>query len=324
MPPPLGWIEPINRTATQESAHNAAMSSNAFIKHALVPKQMDKGQFVRLFDLWKAPEVVEDVGFVLTRWHQNTGSCVMAGAFQAAICTIAGQRVAADNPTKAFLPFIWHNYAMSRHYMGDDGQGEGSMGSTMAKSFHEDGIRDYPVDTSDILPEYQYDLDAGIQIKSAQEMQWSSYRYSGVSQVLQVSKAHLFGVSTEAKSTNDVLALIQNGYGVSFACNNYINNASIRGSSADACVVGRWDTRGGHQQSILGVWNHPTLGMLYWAQNNWFADQYPKDPAGGPLCGCWVLEKDVQSAMDNLDAEVYGHGSLNWMPAQPKIITWIM
>lgn len=324
MAPLLGWIEPINRTVAQESAHNTAMASKAFVKHALVPKQMATGQTLRLFDLWTAPEVVEDVGFQYTRWHQNTGSCVKAGAFNAAICTIAAQRVAADNPTKAFLPFLWHNYAMSRHYMGDDGRGEGSMGSTMAKSLHEDGIRDYPVDRTDILPEYKYDVSSGIEITSDQEMQWSSYRYDGVSQVLQVSKAHLFGVSTEARSTNDVLALNQNGYGVTFACNNYIGSASVRGSGKDACVVGRWDTRGGHQQSILGVWNHPTLGMLFWAQNNWYADQYPRDPAGGPLCGCWVTEADVASAMRNLDAEVYGIGSLNWFPAQPKLLDWVM
>lgn len=324
MPPPLGFITPIERTSEQSLAHDEAMASRAFVRHALVPKQMAVGQSVRLFDFWKHPDVVADVGFPLTRWHQNTGSCVMAGAFQASISTIAAQRVASDKPTKAFVPFLWHNYAMSRHYMGDDGRGEGSMGSTMAQSLHEDGIRDYPVDRSDILPDYKYDVGDGFEISSKEEMDWSSYRNSGVSQVLQVSKAHLFGVATEAKSAEDVLALVQNGYGVTFACNDYINSASIRGSGDNACVIGKWDTSGGHQQSVLGAWNHPTFGMLYWAQNNWYKDQYPVDPAGGPLCGCWVMENDMVWAMRNLDAEVYGIGSLDWFPAQPKVLDWIM
>lgn len=323
MAPPLGWIEPIARTKAQESAHFAARGSSAFVRHALTPKQMDKGQSVRLFDLWKHPDVVADVGFQYTRWHQVTGSCVKAGAFNAVLCTIAGQRIAGDNPTKAFVPFLWHNYAMSRHYMGDDGQGEGSMGSTMAKSLKEDGIRDYPVDRGDILPDYKYDVEDGFQITEREEMQWSSYRNDNIAKVLQVSKAHLFGVSTEADRVEDILALNQNGYGVTFACNNYIGNARVRGSGANAALLGRWDTRGGHQQSILGAWNNPDLGMLYWAQNNWPASTYPRDPAGGPTCGCWVTEADVTAAM-RLDAEVYGIGSLDWFPAQPKILDWVM
>jgi len=323
MPPPLGWIAPIDRTAAQQRAHFEARSSDAFVRHTLQPKQLASGQAVRLFDLWKHPDVVADVGFEYTRWHQNTGSCVKAGAFNAAICTIAAQRVAGENPTKAFMPFLWHNYAMSRHYYGEDGQGEGSMGSTMARSLKEDGVRDYPVDRSDILPDYKYSIQDGFEITDREEMQWSSYRSPGVSKVLEVSKAHLFGVSTECKSVEDILALVQNGYGITFACNNYIGSARVRGSGANARVVGKWDTRGGHQQSILAVENNPDLGMLYWAQNNWFADQYPADPGGGPVCGCWVTESDVAAAM-RYDAEVYAIGSLDWFPAQPKLMHWLI
>ena len=323
MAPPLGWIEPIARTPDQQSAHFAAVSSNAFVRHTLQPKQMAKGQAVRLFDLWSHPDVVADVGFSFTRWHQITGSCVKAGAFNAVISTICAQRVASDNPTKAFMPFLWHNYAMSRHYYGADGEGEGSMGSTMQKSLTVDGVRDYPVDRSDILPDYTYDIDNGFQITRTQELDWSSYRNPSVAKVLQVSKAHLFGISTEAKTPEDILALVQNGYGVSFACNNYIGSAQIRGSGANARVMGRWDSRGGHQQSILGVEEHPDFGTIYWAQNNWPADTYPRDPAGGPVCGCWVTESDVKAAM-RLDAEVYGFGSLDWFPAQPKLLEWDM
>lgn len=323
MPPPLGWIEPVNRTRQQEAAHTDAMNSGAFVRHTLVARSLAPGQMILLTKYWSHPDVVADVGFVLTRWHQNTGSCVKAGAFNMAISSIAAQRIAADSPIKAFMPFLWHNYALSRHYMGDDGQGEGSMGSTMARSLHEDGIRDYPVDRTDILPDYKYTIETGFEITSSEEMQWSSYRNPKVGQVASTTKANVFGKMTEATSVEDILALVQNGYACTFACNNYIGNARIMGSGADACVVGKWDTRGGHQQSILGVWNHPTLGMLYWAQNNWYADQYPKDPAGGPLCGCWVLEKDVIAAM-RLDSEVFGFGLLNWFPAQPRILDWVM
>lgn len=324
MPPPLGFITPIERTNEQENAHFAARASDAFVRHALVPRTLSPGQSVRLFDLFNDPDVLADVGFKYTRWHQLTGSCVKAGAFNAATCTIAGQRVAGENPTKAFMPFLWHNYAMSRHYYGADGEGEGSMGSTMAKSLKEDGIRDYPVDRADILPDYSYDMEDGFKITSGQEYDWSSYRNPNVAKVLQVSKAHLFGSCTEAERPQDVLALIQNGYGVTFACNNYIGSARVQGSGDSAVLLGKLDTRGGHQTAFTAVWNHPQLGMLYMNQGSWPASSYPRDPAGAPTCGVWMLEKDVESAMRNLDAEVYGIGSLDYFPAQPKIIDWIM
>lgn len=327
MAPPLGFIEPVNRTRVQEAAHIAAMSSPVFVRHALMPKQMAKGQAVRLFDHWKNPEVVADLqegGFKpFTRWHQNTGSCVKAGGFNAAIATIAAQRVAGENPTKAFVPFMWHNYARSRELMGDTGQGEGSMGSTFAQSCKEDGLRDYPANPSDYMPDYQHSIEDGYQISSQLELKWSSVRNADYSKAKADSTGHTFGAATEATSTNDILALVQNGYGVTFACNNYINSGRVRGSGANAAVCGRWDTRGGHQQSILGVWENPELGLLFWAQNNWYADQYPADPAGGPLCGCWVTEADVSAAL-RLDAEVYGLGLLSWFPAQPKLLDWDM
>lgn len=321
MPPPLGFITPIERTPVQASAHDVAMVEITKVKFALPVKQLAPGQSIRLFDLWKHADVIADVGFQYARSHQYTGSCVNSGFWNALVTTIASQRVAATNPTKAFLPFTLHNYAFSRHYMGDDGQGEGSMGSTIAQSYRQDGVRDWPVDTKDVMPEYKYSVNDGLTVTSDQEMQWSSYRYRGVAEVAAVSKPHT-GVTAECRTVVDIQAMIQNGYGVTFACNNYIGNASIQGSGADACVVGYWNGRGGHQQSILGIWNHPTLGMLYWVQNNWDAETYPNDPAGGPICGCWVLERRVEEAL-RLDSEVFGLSNLLWFPAAPKIVDYI-
>ena len=321
---PLGYIIPAHRTKQQHDAHAAAIGQT--VKFSLPVPTLAAGQAVRLFDLWKHPDVIADTGKPFARWHQLTGSCVKAGGFNAVVSTICAQRVASDNPTKAFIPFCWHNYAMSRHYMGDDGQGEGSLGSTFAQSLTRDGIRDYPQVSGDELPEYTYSLDDGFKVPSSVELKWSSYRNPDLQKVLAVSKAHLFGSAAECRSAQDIKAMIVNGYGVTFACNNYIGRASTEGSGADACVIGFWDGRGGHQQSILGVWEHPQFGTLYWAQNNWDAGTYPRDPAGGPVCGCWVREAKVEAAM-RMDGEVYGLSHLNYFPAQPKVVevtSWTM
>lgn len=313
--PPLGFIEKQNRSQEQHDAHDAAIAMMP--RFSLPVPQLAKGESVRLYDLWKHPDVVRDVGFPFTRVWQKTGSCVWAGGTAAVMTSIAGQRAASTSPTKAFLPFTLHNYAMSRHYMGDDGQGEGSMGSTFGKSLTADGVRDWLAGT-DGMPAYSHDDDA-VGVTSRDEMSWSSYRNSNIGRIEQVSKAHLFGTAAECKSTQDIKAMNLNGYGVSFACNNYIGHASVQGSGADACVVGYWDGRGGHQQSVHGYWEHPNLGPLFWVQNNWPGSTYPRDPAGGPVCGCWVTEAHVEAAL-RLDAEVYGLSHLNWFPAVPGIL----
>jgi hypothetical protein len=318
MPPPLGFIPPSQRSVSQHAAHASAMAGTK--QFALPVPKFAKGESIRLFDFWKHPDVVADVGFVFDRIHQQTGSCVWAGGTNGVFSSIAAQRMASDSPIKAFLPFTLGNYAMSRHAYGDDGQGEGSMGSTFAKSLTEDGLRDWPNDGSDHLPKYTH--QDGISVTSHDEMVWSSVRNPLLQGVLTASKPHTFGSAAECKSSQDVKAMIGNGYGVTFACNNYIGNAHVQGSGSDACVVGYWDSYGPHQQSVHAFWEHPTLGPLYWAQNNWPGNTYPSDPAGGPVCGCWVKEANLDSAMRNLEAEVFGLSHLNWFPAQPKVLDW--
>lgn len=312
----LGWVSPQQRTNAQQVAH-ATADRRVIQYHGLPLPTLKSGQSVRLFDFWKAKEVVEDVGFVFDRIHQLTGSCVWAGGTNAMFTTIAAQRMASENPTKAFLPFTLGNYAMSRHAFGDDGQGEGSLGSTFAKSLTDDGLIEW-VQTGS-LPKYT--REDGLSVTRQIELTWSSYRNPALRAVLDASKAHLLGSAALARSAADIRALNLNGYGVSFACNNYIGNASIQGSGDNARVIGRWEGRGGHQQSVLGVEEHPQFGPIYWAQNNWPGNTYPRDPGGGPVCGCWVLERDVEAAL-RLSAEVYGFSNQSWFPANPRILDW--
>lgn len=314
--PLLGWISPQDRTQDQHDAH-AKAESVMHRQFAFVAKDVPKGTKLILTDTWKHPDVVTDVGRRFIRELQNTGACVKVGGTNALRVTIAGQRVAADNPVKAFEPFGWHNYAMSRHYMGEDGQGEGSLGSTFAKSLREDGAVEWPVDATDKLPDYTISGDH-ISISASQEMAWSSYRNPNLAAVVTVAKQRLLGSAAVLNTPADILAMNQNAYGVTFACDNYIGNASIHGSGANSYVRGRWNGRGGHQQWVFGFWNHPDDGPLYAVGNNWSDETYPADPAGLPLCCCWVAEADVAAAF-RLNAEVYGLSHQDWFPAMPKI-----
>lgn len=317
MSPPLGFIRVEDRSPEQEAAHAAAVALH--VAFSLPLPVLAKGQALRLFDFWKDPKVVADVGFTFSRIHQITGSCVWAGGTNAAFSSIAAQRL-TDNPTKAFLPFTLHNYAWSRHYFGDDGRGEGSLGSTFWKSLTTQGLTQW-VKGLGGLPDYTQDAAEGLVVGRDVELAWSSWRNPRVAEVTAASAGHTFGATGTCRGVQDIRAMVLNGYGVSFACDRYIGHGAIHGAGEDAYVRGKWDQEGGHQQSVLAVWEHPNDGPLYWAQNNWPAGTYPRDPAGGPVCGVWVTEADVEAAF-RYHAEVYGFSRLDWFPAQPELLSY--
>jgi hypothetical protein len=324
MAPLLGWIPPQDRTPAMQRANDEAM---AFVtpvaRHTLPIPKLEAGQSIRLWDLWGKPEVVKDAGVKFTRIFQQTGSCVWAGGTVALMSTIAAQRCGGAQKTKAFVPFTLQNYAYGRHLMGDDGQGEGCMGAGFARALVEKGVTEWKNDGTLGMPRFQYGEKSGIQISRSDELKWSSIRNPQYKPVVEESDDHLLGAATEARDVAGIRALISNGYGVSFACLNYIGNARIQGSGDNACVIGKWNTYGPHQQSIHAVWEHPQFGPLYWSQNNWPEGTYPDDPAGGPECGCWVKEDDVADAMRK-QGEVFGFSNLNWFPAAPELIDWFI
>jgi hypothetical protein len=310
--PPLGFIRKKDRTPEQHGAH--ARAESKMHKHlGLSVSMLAPGQKVMLTDAWKHAKVVADVGFVFPRFHQLTGSCVGAGGGQALFSLIAMQRLLAKDPTKAFLPFWPFDYGRCRYNEGDRGQGEGAMGSSFAETVAKEGVINA---TEQGLPAFQN--SDGLVLTERLEMQWSDGASSVVTKYLGAAKVHPVGSAAVCRDVGDIRAAVLNGYPVTFACNNYIGHASVQGSGADACVVGYWDGSGGHQQSVHAYWEHPSLGPLYWAQNNWPGSTYPSDPAGGPVCGCWVTEAKVTAAF-RLDAEVYALSHLNWFPAQPDV-----
>lgn len=314
--PPLGFIRLRDRTPAQMAFTTAAEARMP--RFNLVPPTLAPGQSVCLFDAWDDPLVINDIGFAMTRFRQITGSCVGAGGGNALLSLIAVQRLLATNPTLAFIPFWPFDYGRCRYNEGDRGPGEGAMGSSFADTIVHEGVI---TATEPGLP--AFDHSDGLALTSSQELQWSDGGSALVTQWLPTAKVHPVGAAAPLTDVAGVKAAILNGYPVTFACNNYIGQASLQGSGADAAVVGYWDGSGGHQQSIHAYWENATLGPLYWVQNNWGGSTYPKDPAGGPTCGCWVKEAKVTAAF-RLDSEVYALSHLSWFPAQPTVLDWFV
>jgi hypothetical protein len=320
-PGPLGHIAYDDRTELQHEAAAEAQADALRIRKGFTFREMARGDKIILTDAWSHPDVQADLGGrPYIRELQNTGSCVKVGGTNALRCTIAAQRLVSDSSITAFEPFCWHNYADSRHRLGDDGQGEGSMGSTFAQSLNQLGCRDWPQVAGDILPDFTKQ-GQHFSIPAAQEMEWSSYRSPKVQQVIKDPTLRKLGSAAAAQSSADIMAMVQNGYAGGFACDRFIGNGHVTGSGDGACVVGKWDHNGGHQQWFFGVWHHPSLGYLVAIGNNWADETYPQDPAGLPLCCVWVAVADVDAAF-RYHAEVYGYSHQDWLPAAPKAIDW--
>lgn len=304
--PNLGFITPGERTTRQADAHAAIVQKMP--RFALSAPAVAAGTKVMLSDFWRKPEVVQETGVDFDRapFQQLTGSCVGAGGGNALYTLICVQRLLSEGATKAFVPWWPFSYGRSRLLMGDRGQGEGSLGSTFADTIVKEGV----VAASEPgLPAFKN--GDGYVLTTQLEMQWSDGDSKPCVDYLDEAKPHPIGTAAEMRQPQDMKAAILNGYPGSFACNNYIGQAAVRGDA----LLGRWDGSGGHQQWFFGYWEHPDLGPLYAIGNNWARETYPRDPGGLPLVCCWVKETDVAAAF-RLDAEVYAFSHLTYFPAQ--------
>jgi hypothetical protein len=186
------------------------------------------------------------------------------------------------------------------------------MGSSFADTVVREGVIDAKTPG---LP--QFEENDGLVLTERLEMQWSDGNSSTVTQYLSAARVHPVGAAAPLKDVASIKASLVNGFPVTFACDRFIGHGSVMGSGDSSVVVGKWDSSGGHQQSLHGYVDHDTLGPLYLALNNWPASTYPVLPMQ-PVCSTYVKEADVERAL-TYDAEVYGLSHLNWFPAQPDV-----
>lgn len=311
MPPPLGWIDPADRTPEQNKAHAdavAAMPNFAMVYTSPGPVK------IMLTDFWKTDEVKTDIGREFIGFHQLTGSCVGASEGNA-VFTLGGvQRHLSEGATRAFIPWWPFPYGRCRFNEGDRGQGEGAIDSVMGQTLKDEGVF---ACTEGGLPTFSD--DDGLYLTSRLELQWSDGASKLVTAWLPVAKEHPVGTVAPLYSTDDIKAAIVNGYPVLDGCSHYIGHGKIVGSGDQAYVNGVYDGRGGHSTCWLGYWDHPNDGPLYLYSNQWPTSTYPKDPAGAGRCCVWVKESEVKKLFT-----MYGGGNgetmalshLDYFPAQ--------
>ena len=317
--PPLGWIEPAQRTREQIDAHAIALA--AMPNFALPPVATAGPVKVMLTDFWKDPDVVADVGFEFNGFFQFTGSCVGVSAGNAIFTLTAVQRKIADAPQKAFVPFWPYAYGMTRYDEGDRGRGEGAVDSVMGQRLKKGNL-----DSRESgLPQFSRTGD-GLQLSSSIEMAWSYGGDTSVSKWEPTANKLPLGTAAPLNNPQDIKTAILNGYPVLYGCSMYKGNGRVVSGGGTPYVRGVYDGRGGHSTCILGYWDHPSDGPLYLESNQWQTDTYAKDPAGAGRCCVWTPEREVQKVFTRYGGDGGETMALSHQTSFPvqvdKILDW--
>lgn len=302
-----GWIPFDDRTAETHEQHERAVGDMPRFRICNSTGAAAEKKIV-LTDVWTHPRVEAALGFKFPRVHQLTGSCVGAGGGNCLFTLSAIEVIRLGDRERIVVPFWLLPYGMSRKRAGMRGRGEGSIGSTFAESARLDGWLDA---REPGLPGFT--VADGLVWSERAEMDWSDGA-AIPAEFLARARTQLVRSTAPCESADDVRDAIQNYYPCTAACDGYVGRARVQGTGADAVLVGDVDSRGGHQTSIQGWMEHPTFGELFLYQNQWPEQVYPRDPAGGGPCSCWISRRRMDWICKT--GEVFAFSQFEGFPEQ--------
>lgn len=231
--------------------------------------------------------------------YQLTGSCVKSGAENAAITRCAVECVTLSAPEVFIPPSTLAAYGYSRHLLGDESEGEGSSGDQMAKALQVVGANpqnDPTLPRPTITPVAFY-------YTRAIELQYSSWRKVPQA-VKDAAKPYTFKFGV-VKTLEEAEREIRRGRPLTWAGNWGGRMECPYKGEGEFRVLwnGGRNSTWNHQQCILGFWFHPTLGRIWWCQNNWFYKRtangelisvHGETTQGEPPGGYWIGDADMQ------------------------------
>lgn len=318
--PILGFIDETQRTPEQQEVNHTILS--AMPKYSM-PSHFfgttpPKGTKILLPDLWKAERITKALGLIFPGFWQLTGSCVGAGGGNAIFTTSCVDILKRGDQEKPIIPFWMHLYGISRQLANLRGKGEGSLGTTFAKAAINFGCFEYQ-ENGLVLPSPKNTSAKGFCYSENAEMAWSDGASIG-NNYRSVGKNHLIKTVTPVSSATEVRDGILNGYAFTRAGTFYVDYGTAR--VVDGVCLGSYNSNGGHQETWLGYWHHPTRGELIWEQNQWSADCYVADPGGGPRGGCWIPMDQVDKFCRHKYSEVFAWSQYEGYPEQPEVYDW--
>ena len=311
MTPFFGWLPPDDRTHAQQI--NTLIALHEMPRFLITGAKGDDPKKVCLWELWKHPLTVKAIGFEYPGTHQLTGSCVGAGGGNVLFTVMAVEVIRKGDPEEICVPFWLLPYGRSRFYLGERTPGEGSTGATFAKAAREDGV--LPATLAG-LPAFEN--NDGLQWGAGVERSWSDGDAQQTMALLPESRKHPVRTTAECRSADDVREAIRNYYPCTIA-SSWGGGMQCRTEGDPPVLVNKRQGQWNHQMSVQAWWDHPSLGEIFWVQNQWGLETHGRDPAGGPGGGFWVKKADVDWICRN--GEVFAFSQFDGFPAQT--LSWI-
>lgn len=309
----FGWIPPFQRTLENRQGH---MLAESLMVPFLIVGDSNNQDKVLLTDFWKHPRVVQTLGREYIGTKQFTGCCVGAGGGNAVFTLAAIEVVKLGDPEEPLVPFWLYPYGRSRFHAGMRGKGEGSLGSAFAKAMIQDGI--VPANLQGLPP---FKWNDGLEWGSEAEMNWSDGANPPDRSVPEKAKVHVVKSAARIRSAQEMAQAVSNGYPCTWAGDwGGLMQCQVTGNPP--VLLNRRRGVWMHQQACLGYWRHPSLGNIYWIQNQWGLRAHGTDPAGGPGGGYWIQEGDADYQCRQ--GEVYAFSGFSGFPGQPGLVDWLI
>jgi hypothetical protein len=307
----FGWIPLDDRTPEERERHEKIVSEMPDFRISGSTAYDRKRS--RLIETWSNPTVAAKIGYVYPGVRQTTGCCVGAGGGNAIFSLIAAEVLRTGDYEKITVPFWLLTYGRSRYRGGMRGRGEGSFGSAFAEAIRLDGV----IDAKETdLP--RFENSNGLSWGSNNEMTWSDG--GAISQSwMDKAKVHLVKTTAACKSADDVREALMNWYPVTIASMWGCDSPRVQGTPG--VLLGTRNTSWSHQMSIHDWWEHPSLGEIFWIQNQWGLNAHGKCPSGMPLGGMWTTKADVDWICKT--GEVFAFSQFDGFPEQEPM-NWLI
>lgn len=304
----FGVASKVLRSKEQEMLNDDFM--NAMPNFNIFGSVKDKPKKVCLWDYSR--KINNNKDFKTLR--QITGSCVSQGFGNVLWYLQAIEILKNGDQEECKQPFFLLPYGRSRLIGGLRGRGEGSFGSAIAEAAKRDGCFAFDetgIPKPTIINSGSY--DDGLTYGEKLEMDWSDGAKID-EKWLKISRNHLIKTTSVCRNADDVREAIINGYPVTIASNwGGSMKPNPQGSKEPILLNSRTDTWQ-HQMCILGWWEHPEFGEVFYIMNSWGTYTHGKCPSGAPMGGFWVRKKDVDYIAKQNEAIAYSQ--YNGFPAQ--------
>lgn len=255
---------------------------------------------------------IKALGKLLAFIWQLTGSCVGAGSGMAQKNAAVGDVIARGDNETIKHTFWLATYGVGRELAGMRGTGSGSYGTAQAKACNEFGL--LPGDDPR-FPQPTITADNWMKFSSSTELKWSHPRAWPISKAELAPEASKYSIQSIARirGTDELAKAAAQLYGITLASNFGTRNERVN----EGYLIAGWTGSWAHQMSCSGYTKHPSLGRIWWIQNQWGPNAHPACPYMSKLGvrgGFWITDSTMQSIISR--GEVFVHSNTKGFPAR--------